>query len=84
MNRDQAKQLLLAYRPDSTDADDPEIAAALAFTDGDPELKCWLEVQQKTQAQHRTVLAEIEVPRNLRDEILEAHSTFVEAKKQRI
>ena len=42
MNRDEAKRLLLAYRPDSQDEQDPEITAALALARSDPELQGWL------------------------------------------
>ena len=31
MNRDEAKTILLLYRPGTADADDPEFAAALAL-----------------------------------------------------
>ncbi len=38
MNRDEAKTILLRYRPGTADADDPEIATALALARQDPEL----------------------------------------------
>ena len=43
MNRDEAKTILLLYRPGPADADDPQIAEALALAKRDPELARWLE-----------------------------------------
>ena len=38
MNRDEAKIILLLYRPGTADAGDPEVAEALTLAKNDPEL----------------------------------------------
>jgi hypothetical protein len=47
MNRDEAKTILLLYRPGTADAGDPEIFAALALAKQDPELTRWLAKQEQ-------------------------------------
>jgi hypothetical protein len=42
MNRDEAKQILVLYRPGTTDVMDPQVAEALALAQNDGELAKWL------------------------------------------
>ena len=43
MNHDEARQILLLYRPGTADAEDPQIAEALALAKREPELaRCCL------------------------------------------
>jgi hypothetical protein len=70
MNREQARRVLSAYRPDSPNAEDPDITAALELAGNDQELGAWLEDQLRF---HRTISAElrqIPVPRGLKERIL--------------
>jgi uncharacterized membrane protein YbaN (DUF454 family) len=70
MNSAEAKRILLAYRPDSSDDSDPEIAEALEFTKRDPELRKWLEHQITFQTTIRDRFQELEIPLDLKERIL--------------
>ena len=41
MNRQEAQEILLLYRPGRADEDNPELAAALDLVKHDPELAKW-------------------------------------------
>jgi hypothetical protein len=70
MTRDEAKKVLIIYRPGTADVADPEIAEALALARQDPELSHWLE---QHCARHETVRAkfrQIPAPAGLKEQIL--------------
>lgn len=46
MNREEAKILLSACRPNEADANDPRLAEALALVQRDAELRAWFEEEQ--------------------------------------
>jgi hypothetical protein len=62
MNRGQAKEILMLYRPGTADADDPEIQQAMKVARQDPELKLWFENHCQFQQNIRSKLRAIEVP----------------------
>ena len=70
MNRSQASQILLLYRPGTADAHDSEVAAALELSRRDPELGRWLEQHLAFQAAMRSKLRQVEVPEHLKAQIL--------------
>jgi hypothetical protein len=70
MNRDQAKEILLRYRPGRDDATDPQVAEALALVSQDPELARWFEQQQRVDEAIRARLRETRVPDDLKRRIL--------------
>jgi hypothetical protein len=70
MDRNQAKEILLGYRPGGEDAVDPEIVQALALVDRDAELARWFEQQQRTDAAIRARVRETPVPADLKQRIL--------------
>lgn len=70
MNRDEAKQILLLYRPGTADDADPQIAGALALARNDPELARWLEEQLARQTAVRAKFQEIPVPAGLKEQII--------------
>jgi hypothetical protein len=70
VNRDQAKIILLLYRPGTTDATDPEIAEALALANQDPELTHWLVEQCAWQEAARTGFRKITPPPGLKEQII--------------
>jgi hypothetical protein len=70
MNREEARFILMAYRPGEGDARDPDVAEALALAENDPALRLWLERQIASQAALRESLRRIPVPPNLRNRIL--------------
>jgi len=70
VNRDQAKTILLLYRPGTAEAGDPEIAAALALARQDPELARWLAEHEARQEMVRAGFRKITVPAGLKEQII--------------
>ena len=70
MDREQAKEILLRYRPGCDDPADPQIAEALQLLDRDPELAGWFEEQQRTDEAIRAALRQMPVPADLQQRIL--------------
>jgi hypothetical protein len=70
VNRQQAKHILISYRPGIDDDTDPEISQALRLAEADSELKAWLENQRATHAAIRAHLHKVFVPPDLRWQIL--------------
>jgi hypothetical protein len=72
MNREEAKTILLLYRPGTADAADPEIAEALALARQDPELEAWLQNQVALQKIIREKFRQITPPAGLQEQIIAA------------
>ena len=70
MNHDEAKNILLLYRHGTADADDPQIAEALALAERDPELKDWLVVHCARQFVLRERFRQITAPAGLKEQII--------------
>jgi hypothetical protein len=70
MNREQAKEILLSYRPGCDDAVDPQIVEALQLLDQDPELAGWFAEHQRADEVIRARLRETPVPADLKERIL--------------
>lgn len=70
MNRDEAKNILLLYRHGTADADDPQIAGALALAERDQELKDWLVKHCARQYVLRENFREISAPAGLKEQII--------------
>jgi hypothetical protein len=70
MDREQAKEILLGYRPRIDDVVDPRITEALCLVENDPELALWFEHQQHADAMIRAGLRETPVPSDLKKRIL--------------
>jgi len=70
MNSQQAKDILLGYRPGIDDASDPRIAEALRQLERDPELAFWFEQLQRADDAIRRQLREMPVPADLKQRIL--------------
>jgi uncharacterized membrane protein YbaN (DUF454 family) len=70
MNRDEAKTILLLYRPGTADAGDPETAAALALAKKDPELTRWLVEHCARQEALRAGFRKITAPAGLKEQII--------------
>jgi len=77
VNRDEAKSILLLYRPGTTDADDPQIAEALALAKRDPELARWLEEHSSRQEVLRAKFRQIAVPAGLKEQIISEQAVFL-------
>ncbi len=70
MNRDEARTILLLYRPGTADAGDPEIAAALGLAKQNPELTCWLVEHCARQEALRAGFRQITAPAGLKEQII--------------
>jgi hypothetical protein len=70
MNREEVKNVLLPYRHGTTDANDPQIAQALALAKRDPELVHWLEENQARHFALREKFQQINVPPGLKEQIV--------------
>jgi hypothetical protein len=79
MNRQQAQEVLLLYRPGTADAQDPEFTDALALARKDPELSRWLEEQIAMHHALQAKFRQIPVPEGLKEQILserKAHTSL--------
>jgi hypothetical protein len=70
VNHDEAKNILLLYRHGTTDADDPQIAGALALAERDQELKDWLVKHCARQFVLREHFRRVSAPAGLKEQIL--------------
>ena len=70
MNRDQAKTILLRYRPGTADITDPEIAEALGLAKSEPELNHWLTEHCAQQEALRAGFRKITAPAGLKEQII--------------
>ncbi|HEY5040391.1 MAG TPA: hypothetical protein VIK53_00120 [Verrucomicrobiae bacterium] len=70
MNVNEAKTVLLLYRPGTGDAEDPQIAEALALAQHDPELAAWLEAHGARQLALGEKFRQIAVPAGLKEQIV--------------
>ncbi len=74
MTTQQAKQILLAFRPWANDANDPEMAEALALSRENPELAQWLETHCETQTALRNSFKKIAPPAAVKEQIISEHN----------
>ena len=70
MNPDEAKTILLLYRHGTADAEDPQIAEALALAKHDPELAGWLMAHCARQFVIGEKMRQITVPAGLKEQII--------------
>ena len=83
MNHDEAKNILLLYRPGTADAEDPQIAGALALAKREPELTRWLEGHCVRQEALRAEFGQIAVPAGLKEQIISERAALVKRSSQR-
>ena len=70
MDRNEAKLLLQACRPDGQDDASPAFAEALALVERDPELKVWWEAQRAFDRAMSAKLSEVPLPADLHTTIM--------------
>ena len=83
MNSQDAKQILLLYRP-AVDRDDPDFAEALALTKVDAELDTWFQQHCAFQNAASSALKSIPIPEGLKEQILserKAHLTLTSRRR---
>jgi hypothetical protein len=73
MDKQEARHVLQAHHATDLDTTQPAFAEALAFVEGDPELKAWWEAQRDFDGKVAAKLAGIPIPENLRANILAGH-----------
>ncbi len=74
MNVSEAKTCLMLYRPGTADAEDPQIAEALALAKTNPELAAWLEAHRAQQEALRAKFRQIAPPPGLKEQIISEHT----------
>jgi len=72
MDKEQARFILRSFRPDGADANDADFAAALQLATQDRELGQWFAEERASDADFSRALHAIELPDNLRNEILDS------------
>src|SRR5579862_4913382 len=70
MDREQAREILLRYRPGTDATIDPQVVEALRLLDQDAELARWFAQQQQADKAIRARLRETPVPADLKQRIL--------------
>src|SRR5262245_31511689 len=70
MDSRQAREILLLYRPGTTDAADPQIAEALEFAKNDAELSAWFEQHCAVYSAIHNKFKGIAIPRDLKRKII--------------
>jgi hypothetical protein len=74
VNVSEAKSLLLLYRPGTADAEDPQMAGALALAKSNPELAAWFEAHRAQQEALRVKFKQITPPAGLKEQIISEHA----------
>jgi hypothetical protein len=80
VNVNEAKTILLSYRPGSSDVEDPQVAAALALAKIDPELARWLEAHCARQQAIGEKFRQIIIPAGLKEQIISERAASEKAK----
>jgi hypothetical protein len=70
MDRQEAKVVLQALRPDDLSTAQPSVIEALVYVESDPELKAWWEAQQAFDLKVAAKLAKVPLPVDLRANIV--------------
>lgn len=70
MTDNQAKEILMLYRPGTADTEDPSFAEALALCESNPELKSWFAEHCALYSALRAKFKEIPVPEGLPQQII--------------
>lgn len=70
MDKEEARFVLRCFRPDGSDAADPEFAEALRLAASDRELGDWLAKERAQDAEFSHLLGKLPLPDGLREEIM--------------
>lgn len=80
MNVSEVKEILLLYQPGTTDADDPQMAAALARAKDQPELAAWLKAQRTQQETLSAKFRQVAPPAGLKEQIVSEYAASQRAR----
>jgi len=83
MNRQEAIEVLLRYRPGTADEREPEVAEALDLAGRDAALGRWLEEQKAFQEALRGKFRDIRVPEGLKEQILSERKVHLAPRRHR-
>jgi anti-sigma factor RsiW len=83
VNREEAKLLLTACRPNGADADDPRLAEAFALLERDAELRAWFEAEQAADKVIAAKLKAAPVPDDLLAQIRAGTQARIAGKPRR-
>jgi len=70
MTNQQAKEILMLYRPGTADATDAEFTEALAHCERDAELKAWFDTHCSLYTAIRSKFKQVAVPEGLKEQII--------------
>jgi len=70
MDKQEAKQVLQALRPNDLNTAEPTVIEALVLVESDPELKAWWEAEQSFDLKVAAKLRDVPLPADLRATIL--------------
>ena len=70
MDKEQARFILRSFRPDGADSSDADFAEALKLAMENRELGEWLAHERAFDAAFATALGSVQLPENLREDIL--------------
>src|SRR6266498_839691 len=76
MNREEARFILHAYRPNGEDAHDPQFEEALALVRTDPELAHWFAREQALDAAIARRIRSVQPPPELTNQLLLARKVI--------
>lgn len=74
MNTSEAKSILMLYRPGMADAEDPQVAEALALAEDNAELAAWLAARAAQHEALRGKFRQIAPPAGLKEQIISEHA----------
>ena len=83
MSREEAVEILLLYRPDRAEADDPELGPALELARSDPEFGAWFEQHCQVQRKIAAAFQSIPVPAGLKEQIISERKARLTKSKRR-
>jgi hypothetical protein len=79
MNMQEAKDILILFRPGTADSKDPQFAQALELTRQDAELSHWFNEHCAFQEAMRSKFRQIPVPAGLKEQILSERKVHVKS-----
>lgn len=83
MNVNEAKTILLLYRPGTADTNDPQVSEALALAKENPELGDWLKTQSAGRAAVQDKFKQIAIPAGLKEQIISEYAASKRAISRR-